>query len=89
MADGPSTQGGENRPIDEVSLVEIGNAMVVVAAQSGGAVKDDLKRQAMALFGVKRMGAGVAVRLDAALERAVAVGKLRVAPSGVVVTGAA
>lgn len=82
-------KAGESRSIDEVSLVEIGNAMVVVAEQSGGAVKDDLKRQAMALFGVKRMGAGVAVRLDAALERAVAVGKLRVAPTGVVVAGPA
>ncbi|ULN42475.1 DUF3320 domain-containing protein [Mycolicibacterium crocinum] len=80
---------GESRPIDEVSLVELGNAMVVVAEQSGGAMKDDLKRQAMALFGVKRMGAAVTTRLDAALERAVAVGKLRVLPSGVVVAGSA
>ncbi|BBX09940.1 DUF3320 domain-containing protein [Mycolicibacterium aichiense] len=82
-------ESGESRPIDEVSLVELGNAMVVVAEQSGGALKDDLKRQAMALFGVKRMGAGVAARLDSALERAVAVGKLRVLPTGVVVAGAA
>ncbi|WP_445166987.1 DUF3320 domain-containing protein [Mycolicibacterium sp. Dal123E01] len=81
-------QSGDNRSLDEVSLVEIGNAMVVVAEQSGGAIADDLKRQAMALFGVKRRGPGVTARLDAAMEHAVAVGKLRLLPSGVVVTGA-
>ncbi len=32
-------ESGESRPIDEVSLNELGNAMVVVAEQSGGALK--------------------------------------------------
>ncbi|WP_263993281.1 DUF3320 domain-containing protein, partial [Mycolicibacterium fallax] len=44
---------GESRPLDEVSLVEIGNAMAIAAEQSGGMRVDELKREALNMFGGK------------------------------------
>lgn len=80
---------GEGRPIGEISLVEIGNAMRVAAEQAGGSAVDDLKREAMNLLGMTRMGSAVTLRLDQALERALAVGVLKQQPSGIVVVGTA
>ncbi|GAA2531712.1 DUF3320 domain-containing protein [Mycolicibacterium diernhoferi] len=80
---------GEGRPIGEISLVEIGNAMRVAAEQTGGSAVDDLKREAMNLLGMTRMGSAVTLRLDQALERALAVGVLRQQPSGIFVVGSA
>lgn len=62
---------GANRPIDGVSLIEIGNAMVVVAEQTGGIEAEELKREALGLFGGRRMTAAIGARLDAALDRTV------------------
>ncbi len=78
---------GEGRPLGEVSLIEIGNAMVVAAEQAGGSAVDDLKRDALALFGGVRITKDIGARLDAALERALAVGTLKQLPSGVVAVG--
>ncbi|WNG88504.1 DUF3320 domain-containing protein [Mycobacterium sp. ITM-2016-00317] len=80
-----SPDAGASRPIEEIGLIEIGNAMRVVAEDSGGADRTELKREALALFGGKRMTAAVTARLDAALERAFARGVLRESPSGLVV----
>lgn len=78
-------QPGVSRPLDGVSLVEIGNAMVVVAEQTGGIDQDDLKREAMRMFGVARMGQQVAARLADALQLALTKGTLVRSASGVVV----
>lgn len=67
---------GESRPIDEVSLIEIGNAMLVVAEQTGGIDAEELKREALGLFGGKRMTAGIEARLGKAMERAMGMGML-------------
>ncbi len=77
-------QAGISRPIENISVVEIGNAMVIVAQQSGGALPDELKREAMKLFGVTRMGQKVAARLDEALQRALALGLLSGSVTGLV-----
>ncbi|WP_024442652.1 DUF3320 domain-containing protein [Mycobacterium sp. UM_WGJ] len=61
---------GESRPIDEVSLIEIGNAMLVIAEQTGGIEAEELKREALGLFGGKRMTAGIEARLGEALRAA-------------------
>ncbi|WP_237160384.1 DUF3320 domain-containing protein [Mycolicibacter engbaekii] len=61
---------GESRPIDEVSLIEIGNAMLVIAEQTGGIEAEELKREALELFGGKRMTAGIKARLGDALAAA-------------------
>ena len=78
-------KSGVSRPLDGVSLVEIGNAMAVVAEQSGGIDPDDLKREAMKLFGITRMGQQVGARLEEALQRSLAAGQVVRSASGVVV----
>jgi len=78
---------GESRPIDEVSLIEIGNAMLVIAEQTGGIEAEESKREALGLFGGKRMTAGIEARLGEALERAIGVGLLRRGSSGLVLSG--
>jgi hypothetical protein len=84
-----TSKRGEGRPLSEISLVEIGNAMVVVAEQAGGSGVEDLKREALALFGGIRITKDIGARLDEALERALAVGALKQLPSGIVVVRAA
>lgn len=76
---------GSGRVLDEVSLVEIGNAMLVVVEKTGGIEKDELKREALALFGGKRLTQGISARLDAAVQRALEGGLLRMSDSGLVV----
>ena len=74
-----------SRPLDEISLVEIGNAMLVVAEESGGIDAAGIKREALALFGGKRVTQAIGTRLDAALTRALDKGLLTQAGSGVLV----
>ena len=71
-----SPNAGESRPLDEVSLVEIGNAMSIVAEQTGGILADELKREALNLFGGRRLTQAVSARLDQALDRALGEGVL-------------
>ncbi|MCB9409353.1 DUF3320 domain-containing protein [Mycolicibacterium sp.] len=73
---------GASRPLEEVSLIEIGNALLIVAEESGGSAKDELKREALALFGGRRLTAAVSDRLDEAIDRAVARGLLRLSSAG-------
>ena len=56
--------------------------MLVVAEESGGSGKDELKRDALALFGGRRLTAAVNARLDEAIEKAVARGLLRLSSAG-------
>ncbi len=70
------TDGG-SRDIEAVSLVEIANAMRIAAAQSGGMASDELKREALGMFGGKRITSAIATRLDDGLEFALASGRLR------------
>lgn len=80
-----TSKKGEGRPLGEVSLVEIGNAMAVVAEQSGGIAVEDLKRDALALFGGVRITRDVGARLAEALDRALVIRTLKQLPSGIVV----
>jgi Protein of unknown function (DUF4011)/Swt1-like HEPN/AAA domain/REase_MTES_1575 len=61
---------GVGRQLDHVSLIEIGNAMVVVAEQTGGIETYDLKREALNLLGGRRITEGVEARLNDALNKA-------------------
>ena len=79
-----SPNAGQSRPLDEVSLVEIGNAMLVVAEQSGGILDDELKREALNLFGGRRLTQAVSARLDQALDRALSEGILTKLSTGVI-----
>ncbi|TDH48412.1 DUF3320 domain-containing protein [Mycobacterium eburneum] len=78
---------GDSRPLDEVSLVEIGNAMIVVAEQTGGIDPDELKRAVLGLFGGRRMTAAIGARLDSALDRMVEKGLLMLSNGFLVAAG--
>jgi hypothetical protein len=62
-----ATQQGDIRALDHVSLVEIANAMSIVSEASAGLAEPDLKREALAVFGGKRMTDAISARLDEAL----------------------
>lgn len=78
-------EAGGSRPLDEVSLIEIGNAMSIVAEQTGGIETEELKREALALFGGRRVTQAIGARLDDALKQAVDRGVLKFSSSGLVV----
>ncbi|MGV0578352.1 DUF3320 domain-containing protein [Mycolicibacterium elephantis] len=80
-------RAGISRPLDEVSLIEISNAMAIVAERTGGIEIDDLKRETLNMFGGKRLTPAVDARLRAALQRATTDDRrLQVSPSGLVTT---
>ncbi|WP_193044332.1 DUF3320 domain-containing protein [Mycolicibacterium baixiangningiae] len=76
---------GLSRPLEEVSLVEIGNAMLVIVEQTGGIEREELKRDALAMFGGKRRTQGISARLDAAILHALEHELVQVSESGLVV----
>ncbi|ASX00237.1 DUF4011 domain-containing protein [Mycobacterium intracellulare] len=61
---------GTSRQLDHVSLIEIGNAMIVVAEQTGGIETYDLKREALNLLGGRRVTQQIEARLNDALNKA-------------------
>jgi hypothetical protein len=79
-----SPDNGASRPLEEVSPVEIGNAMLIVAEDTGGIVVDELKREALNMFGGRRLTPAISDRLDQALNRALNDGLLAQSVSGVI-----
>lgn len=77
---------GVTRQLEYVSLIEIGNAMIVVAEQTGGIAADDLKREALNLLGSRRVTQAVGARLGDALNAALKRGVLRRNGSGWIVS---
>jgi len=75
---------GASRVLDEVSLIEIGNAMLVVAEQSGGIEAEELKREALGLFGGKRVTQAIGARLESALDQTLGRGLLMKSSSGLI-----
>lgn len=76
---------GSSRALDEVSLVEISNAMAIVAEDTGGIQPEDMKREALALFGGRRRTQAINARLDDALRDGIARGVLEESQSGNIV----
>jgi hypothetical protein len=66
-----------SRPVEDIALREIGNAMVSLCAAAGGMPVDELLREALKVFGGKRVTTAIAARLTAALDLAVAQGGLK------------
>jgi hypothetical protein len=63
--------------------------MIVVAEQAGGIGADELKREALNLFGGVRITQAIGSRLDAALGRAMAKCLLRQSDYGLITIGEA
>ncbi|GAA1511079.1 hypothetical protein BJ978_001560 [Agromyces terreus] len=78
---------GSSRAIDEVPLVEIANAMRIASAATGGMYADEAKREALSMFGGKRMTTAIDARLDEGLAFALESGRLVRAASGVLLDG--
>lgn len=77
-----TSTSGESRPLESVPLEEIANAMAVVAELGGGVREDEIKREALRVFGGKRMTTQISERLAEALAVAVATRRVELAPSG-------
>ncbi|MCI2956760.1 DUF3320 domain-containing protein [Agromyces atrinae] len=82
-----SVSPGSSREVEHISLVEISNAMRVAADYSGGMKDDDVKREALGMFGGKRLTATINERLDAGLELGIASGRLERDSTGYIVNG--
>ena len=60
------------RPIEDVSLIEIGNAMQALCRAGGGMEREELLREALAVFGGRRLTPAIRQRMDTALDRSLA-----------------
>ena len=67
---------GEARPLDDVSLEEIGNAMVGLCRAGMGMSREELLKESVAVFGGKRLTPAIRTRVEAALVLAVGRGVL-------------
>jgi hypothetical protein len=75
---------GVSRSLDHVCLIEIGNAMIVIAEQTGGIEREDLKREALNLLGGRKITPGIGARLDDAFTTALQRAVLRQNGSGLI-----
>jgi hypothetical protein len=66
------------RPIEQVSLREIANSMRALCVANAGVGKDELVREALAVFGFRRLTPGVSARMLMALGFALSSGLLTV-----------
>ena len=67
---------GEGRPIEEISLTELGNAMRDIARVGLGAGRDELARATAQVFGISRLTVGIRDRLESAIDAGLARGIL-------------
>ncbi|HZL05674.1 MAG TPA: DUF3320 domain-containing protein, partial [Coriobacteriia bacterium] len=78
---------GEARLLEEVPLIEIANAMRVVAEKAGGATAEELGRGALNVFGGRRITDAIGKRLAAALRLAIERGRVEHSYDGIHVAG--
>jgi hypothetical protein len=79
-----TTGSPKDRPLDDVALREIGNAMASITEHAMGITLDELAKEAYRVFGGTRVTPAARERLDRALEVIVREGRVQVA-AGVVV----
>lgn len=75
---------GSSRPIEDVPLREIVNAMVALVRSTGGMESEELHRETLRVFGLKRRTGGAVERLGAALALGRTKSRLRRGPHGTV-----
>jgi hypothetical protein len=73
-----------DRPLEHVPAEEIGNAMAAMCRASAGMQRDELLTQAAAVFGYKRRTPALTPLLEAAVDRALAAGRLTEQPNGLI-----
>jgi hypothetical protein len=81
------TPDGLDRPIEQISKREIVNAMSAICSASAGIAPEELKREALRLFGGRRMTAYATAVLSGALEQGLASGRLVLGADGFVTEG--
>jgi len=74
----------KERPLDDVALREIGNAMASIAEHAMGITRDELAKEACRVFGGTRVTPTARERLDRALDVVVREGRVQVV-AGIVV----
>ena len=79
------TSATASRPVEQISLRELGNAMVGLCSASGGIRREDVLRETVIIFGGRRLTPGISGRLERALEAALADRRLDVRADGVLV----
>jgi hypothetical protein len=79
-----TTSAAKERPLDDVALREIGNAMTSIAEHAMGITRDELAKEAYRVFGGTRVTPTARERLDRALDVVVQEGRVHVV-AGVVV----
>ncbi|MQA13373.1 MAG: DUF3320 domain-containing protein [Pseudonocardiaceae bacterium] len=72
------------RPLEHVPLREIVNAMAEHARSAAGMPVRELHREVLAVFGFRRLTAGVEERLDSAVDLGITLGRLRIDQDGIV-----
>ncbi|MGY2079251.1 DUF3320 domain-containing protein [Modestobacter sp. SYSU DS0657] len=72
------------RPLEQVAPREVGNAMVALTRAAGSLAVDELRVRTAEVFGHRRLTPAAQPPLDAALQAAVAAGRLTVAADGTV-----
>ncbi|WP_299038531.1 DUF3320 domain-containing protein [uncultured Pseudokineococcus sp.] len=71
------TPAGVDRSVEHLPLREVANAMVDVCRSAGGMREDELLRETLAVFGGRRLTAGVRERLAQTLSLAISDERLR------------
>jgi hypothetical protein len=79
------TPDGAERPLEQISPREIGNAMVALSGAAAGMTEDQLWAGTLEVFGFRRRSTGQVTRLAAALELVLAAGRLTRRADGVIV----
>ncbi len=70
------SQSGGGRPVEEISLSELGNALRDIARVGLGATQEEIVRAAAQAFGIGRVTTGIRDRIEKALLRGIGDGKL-------------
>ena len=73
----------EERVLEHVALEEIANAMRIVAEESAGASEGELRREALSMFGGRRITDAIGTRLDAAMQVGLASHRVQQGPESV------
>lgn len=70
------------RPLEHVSLIEVADAIRIIAESTGGIQRDELLRETLGFFGSKRLTAAIEKRLKLGLDKAMDTRRVMLGESG-------